>query len=136
MIDYTELRRTIEVFISSNFSDVPVRFENTFLTKEDEEHISILDSGDLTSEPLEMGMGAPSLMSGLLTIEIFTYVGKGTQKARQIASSLDTIFNDSIDGITFDERELRSVGVENDAPFYKHVLNVPYKYFYGQNDSN
>lgn len=135
MIDYTEFRRQIENFIEANYTgSLPVRYENTTFQAANTEHISFRDLGDIAVEPMEIG-GSINVSDGAFAIEILTALGEGTEKARLVATELDTMFNIGLDNVAFRDRELKSVGEVDEAPLYQHNLIVPYRYIYGQNDS-
>lgn len=135
MKDYTVVRRVIEKLIADNYTgDLTLVYENTYLEAVDEEHITILDEGDVYVEAMEIGSPI-SRNKGLIVLGIFTAVGSGTLKARQEAVKLDSIFNTAVEGISFGEREFRVIGSDPEAPLYQHNFIVPYEHFYGQEDS-
>jgi hypothetical protein len=132
MKDYTVVRRVIEKLIDDYYTgSLTLVFENTFMSATNEEHITIVDEGDVYVEPMEIG-GNISRNQGIVTLGIFTEIGQGTEKARQIASDLDVLFETAADDIAFGEREFKAVGMTAGSPFYQHNLLVPYQYFYGQ----
>lgn len=134
MNDYTVVRQVIEGHIAANFTTLPIVYENVGLTDTTAEHIKIIDEGEIVVTPVAMGSDVKMAESEVV-IGIFTALGTGTLKARQIASELDALFNDDIAGISFKERAFKTVGEREDSPFYEHNLIVPYVNFYGQNDS-
>lgn len=135
MKDYTVVRRVIEKLIADNYAgDLTLVYENVFLESVDEEHITIIDEGDVYVDRMEIGSSI-SRNAGMVVLGIFTARGEGTAKARQEASALDLLFNQEVDGITFGEREFKVIGADEEAPLYQHNLLVPYTHFYGQEDS-
>lgn len=136
MKDFTVVRRVVEKLIEDNYiGPLTLVFENTFLSAVDEEHIKIVDEGDIFVEAMEIG-GTISNSSAVLILGIFTEVGQGTEPARIVATDLDAIFNIGVEGIAFGEREFRVVGLTESSPLYQHNLLVPYRHFLGQDDSN
>jgi len=130
MIDYTAVREEIESYIQDNFTTVPVVFENTDLKSKDTTHITVYDE-DVTSDNL--GMGEPgSLITGLIVISVFTKMGIGTELGRTIASELATLIEAYTGSIDFQSIILTSPGVGEGSYFYRHNLNIPYQYIYGQ----
>jgi len=133
--DYTIVRRVIEKLISDNYEgDLELVYENVYLESVDVEHITIVDEGDVEVSSMEMGADI-SQNIGMIVLGIYTAVGEGTQKARLVATELDGIFSTEVDGIYFDEREFRVIGADADSQLYQHNFYVPYRHFYGQEDS-
>lgn len=132
MIDYTTVRATIEQYLGDNFSTVAVVFENTSLENKDEEHISISED-DVETALLGM-TDDQRLVNAVISIEIFTKRGIGTEKAREIASELITLIEANDSGIAFGVPIFSSVGAVDGAELYQHVLSYPYSYVYGQAD--
>lgn len=134
MKDYTTVRQVVEQTIDEQYSVLPIVFENVKLGSDNAEHITIVDEGEIVVTQLEMGSDIKKAESELV-IGIFTALGTGTEKAKQVARDLDNIFNRDINGIYFKERQLMTVGEREGSPFYQHNLIVPYVHFYGQDDS-
>lgn len=135
MIDYTSVRQAIEVLINEELEDVLVVFENTATEPVNVEHIEVFDETN-RSDAMELG-GVVQRVHGLLTITIFTTAGSGTERAREIATAVDTVLSSSdVDGLSFQGSELYSVGYTKSGHLYQHNLITPYSYFYGQDESN
>ena len=135
MIDYTHIRREIEVLINNTVTTVPVVFENTKSAPVNTEHLEVFDDTSLTT-PMDMS-GSVSRVHGLITVAIFTKSGIGTERAREIASALDVVFSpNAVVGMEFGTSELYSVGRTEGGYLYQHNLVISYSYFYGQDDSN
>lgn len=135
MKDYTIVRRVIEKLIADNYAGtLTLVYENTFLEAVNEEHITILDEGDVIVDSMEIGSSI-SRNQGLVSIGIFTAIGEGTKRARAEATALDAIFDTDVDGVFFGEREFKLIGADESSPLYQHNLLVPYEHFYGQEDS-
>ena len=139
MNDYTKFREYIEGFLSANFSTVPIVYENAHLEYMYEEHIELTDQGVESNLQLEMGLSSPSLIEGILIVQIFTTANTGTVKARAIATELTTLLTQTFasDSVHFENPILTAVGLVNveDVNLYQHNLSFPYKYFYAQIDS-
>jgi hypothetical protein len=131
MIDYTNIRRLVEERIASISLIPPVVFENTDILQ-DAEHVEVTDE-DIESSPVCLGSSA-RFVTGKLIISIYTKQGVGTDRAREIAS---TICNNlaSWDNPTIflkREEEFFSVGKVEDSSMYQHNLIIPYNYQYGE----
>ncbi len=134
MIDYTTVRETVEVYLNANFSTLPIRFENTLLEANNSGYVDIIDT-DITSSTMDMSVGETKLVEGLLSINIFTQAGSGTELAREAASSLVGLLDDMNVSIEFKSATFMSIGlVEPEKHLYQHNLSVPYSYIYGQDD--
>jgi len=133
MIDYTVFRATIEKYLHDNFTTVTIVFENTVPPVGERIMISEIDS---SSEPVEMGSNL-RIVNGNMVIDIDTEYGKGTNKAKQIASRLSTLLvSEAIPGVMFSEPEFSSVGRLEGADLYRHNIVFPYQYLYGGSDTN
>ena len=86
MIDYTEPRRALEMYVDTNFTTVPVAFENLAidpsLTDITGGYIDIVDIGS-SNQKMDL-VGDESQVIGFIAIRIYTPLGGGTQKGRQI----------------------------------------------------
>ena len=92
MIDYTEPRRALEMYIAANFSAVPVIFENVAPDPSVDLSSGFIDFTDLGGSNVKMDIsGDESQVKGNIVIRIYTPLGSGTQQGRQIASTLDTL---------------------------------------------
>lgn len=132
MIDYTAVRREIEVYLNSEFETVPIVFENTDLSSRSIPHVSLVDT-DISSN--RTGFNEDSyIVTGRLTFNIFSQKGVGTEGARDIASEIITLLEDFNGNIVFQEFIFQSVGLVDEGHLYRHILSVPYSYVYGQND--
>ena len=134
MIDYTVVRRLFEQYIATNFTEVPVQYENTRLHTESE-FIAVFDQ---EADAEQMGMNETSfLIRGLIIIQIFTALGSGTQRSREIATKLSSLLNNaSIGALSFEVSSLTSVGQVDDADYYQQNLTVPYSFFYNAIEDN
>lgn len=135
MIDYTVVRREIESYIDANFNTVPMKFENTLLASIDTEHITVED-GDLSRNRLDVSDPIVSQVEGTLIIGIFTQVGIGTERGREIASELDSLLVNYNSDIALSGSLLVSAGNVAESNLFRHNLSVPYTYVYGQTESN
>jgi len=133
-MQYSGIRSKIESLLENNLSDtIKVAYENTYVDPPDGEHLEVSDS-DVTSEPV--CIGSPNrIIRGILTIQIFTRSGSGTEPARQIAQMICKVFSTSaeIEGISFTgNAELVSVGNKEGSTLYQHNLLIPYLYEYSE----
>ena len=110
MIDYTSVREAIEVLMDTAITTIPIVFENTAIAPHNKEHLEVLDA-TTRAVPMDMG-GIVGSVEGLLTIGIFTVAGSGTERAREIASTVDALFTkDAINGMAFSIPEFYGVFV-------------------------
>ena len=122
MIDYTEIRRIVEAHLATNYTTTPIWYENTPGPQADE-YIAVQDD---TISVRDMGDGV--LVVGQLIVDIYTPIGIGTERGREIAKELAAIFGrKDIEGIHFDEPELRSSGGDPKAPHYHQYLTIRYE---------
>ena len=133
MIDFTTTREIVESFISANFTDCPVKYENVGLDAKDlEKWIAVFDRVSV-SEAVEMGEDSPFLMGGVIIIQIFTPIGSGTSGGRTIAQDVsDLISQKEIGGMYFLEPELHMAAPTADATWFQMNLVVPYNTVMGQ----
>lgn len=131
VIDYTSVRRLIETFLNDNYSSTVIQYENTYVDVVNvSEYISI---NDVTSDtyPTDMG-GGTITVHGAIVIQIYTELGSGTQRGREIASELTDLFkSESLSGLNLTVPEFNSFGQVEGADYYQHNLTIPYVYAYG-----
>ncbi len=130
IIDYTTVRRYVENYINDNYTTTPVQFENTSIDVDVvKEFISITD---VTGETESMIGSLAILTHGGIIIQIFTELGAGTNRGREIASELANLLNsESFSNFNFTTPQFESFGQVEDADFYQCNLTVPYVYAYG-----
>lgn len=128
MIDYTTVARKVETFLSENFTDCKIQFENVAVKeKHNGSYISITDT-IVESELISVGVVK---CDALMLISIHTKLGIGTDESRSIAKSLDTLLaNQELDGIQFTESELKSVPITRESTNFIQVLQIPYVFAY------
>ena len=133
MIDYTSVRRSIENHVRDNFTEVDVQYENTRIPEADE-YVALFDQeGD--AEVTEIG-GGVSMVKGGIIIQIFTQLGDGTDRSREIASILTNMLNGlQTDVLTFGSAVLASIGQTEGIDYYQQNLTVPYTYAYAGNEN-
>lgn len=132
MIDYTAVRRSIEKHIDANFTEVAVQYENTRIPEADE-FVALFDQ-EATADVTEVG-GSVSMVKCGLIIQIFTPLGEGTERSREIASLLTNMLNGlQTDVLTFESAVLSSVGQTEGIDFYQQNLTIPYTYAYAGNE--
>jgi hypothetical protein len=116
MKDYTKVREIIETYISTNFTEVEVQFQNLPLsTKSPEEYINVSDD-EIDAE----------VWTGLIIISIHTKRNNGTERSRYIAEQLSSLLdNKDLDGIVFNEGVLRSLE-DDESPYFTQQLFIEY----------
>lgn len=132
MIDYTSVRRSLETHIADNFSEVPVQYENRRIDRA-KEFIALFDqeADSLVSEIA----GGVSMVTGIVIIQIFTELGTGTERSREIASILANITNGlQTDVLSFQSAVLSSIGQVDGIDYYQQNLTIPYTYAYAGNE--
>lgn len=128
MIDYTSVRRSIETYLATNFTAVPIQYENTHIG-EVKEFIALFDQESM-SDQSEMGSDVVIVHGGLI-IQIFTPLGEGSQRGRELASLLSNMINTlETDVLRFETAVLASIGQVEDADYYQQNLTIPYTYAY------
>ncbi len=122
MIDYMEIREIIEVFLADNFTESGVQYENR-AAPETDDYVAVFDRQSFSESA---GMGEDAIHSGgLLIFQIFTQLGIGTKRGREIADSLSTLFNSNdIGGLSFDVPNLQPA--EPNEHYYQMNLVIPY----------
>ncbi len=138
MIDYTEPRRALEMYVNTNFSAVPVIFENVAVDESVDLSGGFIDFTDLGGSNVKMDIsGDESQVKGNIVIRIYTPLGSGTQQGRQIASTLDTLLKgQTLSGLHLMEPVFESFGQVEGADFFQQNLTFPYQFFYGQTESD
>lgn len=135
MQDFTELRRTLENFLNTNFALCPIEYENLELENKSDLRawISVHDKSSVSEST---GMGESTYyLGGIITINIFTQLGIGTNEARILANGLSDLFNSTeVSGLNFQTPELYT-GPEN-KKWYQHKLIIRYTTVMGQEDSD
>jgi len=130
ILDFTEFRRVVENHLSANFTTCPVQYENTQLDKEGlTEWVAVFDKPVFSEST---GMGETSaLTGGVLIIPIFTPLGTGTERSRQIAEALAAVLgNQELSGVALGAPELHNA--PNNESWYQQNLQVPYIAVMGQ----
>ena len=130
MLDYTEFRRLVENQLNTYYSTTAIQLENTVLDKDGlTEWVAVFDKPTFAEST---GMGESSyLIGGILVIPIFTPIGSGTERSRQIAESLVAVIGDTtLGGIILGTPELHSA--PNNESWYQQNLQVPYVAVMGQ----
>jgi hypothetical protein len=129
MIDYQSVRYTLEKLITLNFAEVPVQLENTRIDDDVPEYVSV-NIQDVDSDPFDMD-GDIYLVQGLLILGIYTKLGSGIERSRELASMLNMVILTAADStITFGTPTLTSAGQVEDANYYLQNLNVQFQYVY------
>jgi len=128
MIDYSEVRRIIEVYIDENFDTVPVQFENIIIDV-DGAYISLTDI-QANAQPPAMG-SKTSLITGIIVIQIYTVYGTGTVYSRNIASELaNLLLGNNVEGVKFKAPTLTSIGKVDQADYYQQNFSIEYEFIY------
>ena len=131
--DFTSIRRAVEMELKANYSETPVKFENVSVAYDTPEYIATRGQAS-PSEPLGLGEDA-FVINGMLFIDIFTPVGTGTQRALTVAGIVsDLIANRELSGIQFMVPSLYTLEQDKDAQYYQHILQIEYRYIYGQDN--
>jgi|LGVD01.1.fsa_nt_gb hypothetical protein len=130
ILDFTVLREIVESYLHDNFTLCQVKYENVPLdTSKLDEWIAVFDKPTF-SESTGLGMQS-ALTGGVLVFQIFTPRGTGTQRAREIANELVSLFGEeSISGVALLTPELHSV--PNNESWHQKNLQVPYLAIMGQ----
>lgn len=124
MLDYPEFRKRIETVLST--LPVPVSFENVLFARTPVEYIEVTFQ-ESSAKLLECGTGI-NMIDGILIISIFTKIGTGTNRAREIAALVVTLLDTPITDISLSEPVLASVGILKDAAHYQHNLSFVFNY--------
>ncbi len=133
MIDFTFVRRTIEMYLGANYSETTMVRENVE-TETGDEYIALRDQAT-SSQSLDME-GSVVRKDGLLLIDIMTPLHDGTQRSREIADILAGLIEDTtIEGIIFTESELHTVGAVEGSQYFHQVLQTQYTFLYGAEDA-
>lgn len=122
--------------LDSNFSMVPVVFENTRVQQD--RTGGFIDLTDIGMSNRIMGLGEDvSSVEGSIVIRIYTPLGSGTQLGRQIATALDTLLKGkNLSGLELGVPVFESFGQVPEADLFQQNLTFPYQYFYGQIESD
>ena len=125
-MDYVDVRREIEVYLNTNFTLAPIQFENTTIDATTE--FIALTISDATAEPPAMGSSS-TLISGLLTIQIYTELGVGTQRARELYDKLKLmLLGVNVDGLSFQAPVHSSFGQVEGANYYQTNLDCQFEF--------
>jgi len=130
MIDFTVIRKVVETVIVNNFTECPIKLENSYLaTKDIPEWIAVFDKTNYSDTT---GMGEETyLLNGIVTVQINTKLNTGTERAKEIAKSLSDLFNSKeIEGIAFHNPELYNA--PETEHWYRHHLVIRYTTIMGQ----
>jgi len=130
ILDFTEFRRVVENHLNANYSTTAIQYENTGLDKEGlTEWVAVFDKPTFAEST---GMGETSaLTGGVLILPIFTPVGTGTERSRQIAEALAAVLGDTdLGGVSLGTPELH--GAPKNESWYQQNLQVPYVAVMGQ----
>jgi len=127
-MNYTNVIGSIETILEDGFNTVPIKFENVDLIDIRGEHVSLSDQ-DVESRLACMNTNS-RIVKGIVSVNIMTKSGTGTDKAKKIAMEICNILShEPVDGILFTgQAELVSVGDDDLDGLYKHVLYIPYLY--------
>lgn len=138
MIDFTAPRRALEVYLNTNFTTVPVKFENVNIDNSVDLTGGFIAMHDTGTDSLGTGLQETvALVKGMIVIQIFTALGSGTQTSRSIASELETLLaGEDLSGLQLGEPVLESFGQVDGADFFQQNLTFPYQFFYGQVESD
>ncbi len=132
LIDYTKTRQIIENYLEDNFDLCPIQMENVPLPDNSpSEYISVTDRVDVADNSVLQAESFPC--AGTLVVMIFTKLGTGTRKAREIASLIDTMIGaKTISGIGFEHGALFGVPAGPKQVYYQHTINFRYSFIYGE----
>ncbi len=135
MIDYTAPRRALEMYLDTNYTLTPIKFENVELSEDITGGFVAVNDIGTESNTLEMGGGNTFLAKGILVIQIYTVLGSGTQQGRLIATNLSTLLaGQDLSGLLLEEPVFESFGQVDGADFFQQNLTIPYQFVYGQAD--
>lgn len=130
MIDYTSVREDLETYLSNNFTECDIVFQNMQPVLEMSEFIVVSDT-TVDSSFTSMG-STDQLVTGLVSILIYTPLNTGSGRSRSIASSLATLLSGlQYQSLTFAEPELHSVAIDDKSVYFQQNLQVPYTFAYG-----
>jgi len=120
MIDYTRIRSSIESYLKTNYTETLIEYQNVPLSNNDvREYIKIEDE-DIDTDLYH---------TGILIIRIFTSVGIGTDRSKQIASILSSLIGmNEVDGIVFKQGILRNIPQDNTNSVY-FVQELSFEYY-------
>jgi hypothetical protein len=131
MIDYTTIRKDVETYLTENFSECVVVFENLPLPVDNpDELIEIFDETDYSQKSY---LGADSqLIEGMISISIKTQRNSGTQRNREIAVILSALLADKVIGcVQFKDAEYKSVVQDTLSVYFLRYLHIGYVVDYG-----
>ena len=133
LIDFTITRQIIETYLRDNFTECPVQYENVPLSEDDpKEFIAVFDKVNTNSTDTLQATSSPC--TGVIIIQIFTKLGTGTQRAREIGSILNALFGDkTISNINIQNGALFGIPTDPKAVYYQHNINFEYNFIYGEN---
>ena len=134
LIDFTITRQIVEKFLMDNFTECPIQYENIPLPEDNpKEYIAVFDKVNTNFHDTLQSTSSPC--KGVIIIQIFTQLGTGTQRAREIGSLLSSLLGaKSIDSIAFQNGSLFGVPTSPKDVYYQHSINFEYTFIYGQNN--
>jgi len=132
MIDYTLVRDTVARVLTSSFSECTVEYENVPLSnKSPKEVVSFYDDNVISSR-----ISFDSTMTdGIVTFQIFTELGTGTERNRVIGKELAQLFqNKTIDGVDFGPAIFVAAAPIESAMYFQRNLLIDYTVNFGETD--
>jgi len=129
-MDYVDVRKEIEMYLDTNFTSTPIQFENTIIAASSDsiEEFIALTISDASTETPAMG-STSSMVTGLLTVQVFTKLGTGTQRARTLYDELKTLLlGVTINGLSFKAPIHTSVGQVEESQHYQTNLDCTFEF--------
>lgn len=128
-MSHTDLRTRIESYISNNWSDTDVEFENVpFDVSKHNEYISVyLREGQ--SEQFSLGTTGSYTTPGAIIISVFVKKDTGTARCRQIADAVSDMFRGlKLGSIVFYVPQ--GSPINSNTVFFQFNVTVPFYAFY------
>jgi len=118
-MNFTTIREAIEGRFISNWSDNNVAFENVPYKTPDEQNWARLSVQFVSNE--YNGLGECREIIGLVGVQLYSPVRRGTLRQEQFADEAVNIFSGSHDGIAYRDADVISVG-EVDGWYQLNIL--------------
>ena len=118
------LRQDIEVYLSTNFTAHPIRYENVpFTIPDNTPWVSChIKRGGLTQEEFA---NTGYEVFGVLILQVFTPLNKGMNESNTISDSLATLFERvNVGTVWFSHPDINDVGPDNN--WYQVNISIPF----------
>jgi len=89
-------RQLIESYVQDNFSSAPVKYDNVPFDEPSNSPFVALSILSEAGEDISVGESPIQKYNGMIQFDVYVPQNTGTAKARDVASSLRTLFNNKI----------------------------------------